>query len=280
MRYRMASVVGLVIMLGACAGETTPPQGDNQTAPGADRTAKTAALETGANLLQGRGPIGKIAMHLVGFHPAKDDPTMQMESHHFCNQVNQDFAQCVLYDGDADDARLHGIEYIISEKLYATLPTEERAYWHPHNYEILSGTLRMPNLPDAAEEAALRDKINSYGKTWHVWKTGVFNEQPDSLPLGPAHLAWSFNYDGEAMPGMIEARDRRMDLDTGQARRERADLASAARPQGGVDAMKGQFPNAKGTTQGVADNGDAATLPVPHMMMQPAGAAMPTSRKR
>jgi hypothetical protein len=266
--YKEATLT-LVTLLAACAGESTPAQGGNETAPGADRTAKTAALESAAQLMQGRGPVDQIAMHLVGFHPSKSDPRTQMESHHYCNQVNQDFAQCVLYDGDADDARLHGIEFIISEKLYATLPAEERAYWHPHNYEILSGTLRMPNLPDAAEEAALRDKMNSYGKTWHVWNTGVFGQQPDPLPLGPAHLAWSFNYDGEAAPGMIDARDKRMNLDTAEARRERADLRALARPQGGVDAMKGQFPNVTGTVEGVVDNGDASTRVVPHVMLQP-----------
>jgi hypothetical protein len=273
--FRSIQAVALVTTLGlmACNRETTPPQGGGETAPGAERTAKTAALETGANLMQGRGPIGKISMHLVGFHPSKSDPMMQMESHHFCNQVNQDFAQCALYDGDSDDARLHGIEYIISEKLYETLPADERSYWHPHNYEVLSGTLRMPNLPDAAEEAALEDKINSYGKTWHVWKTGVFGQPADALPIGPAHLAWSFNYDGEAQPGLIEARDKRMGLDTAEARRERADLAPLARPQGGVDAMKGQFPNATGTVQGVTDNGDGSTSAVPQLTMRPAGAA-------
>ena len=276
-RYR-ALMLALLTALAACTGNTTAPQG-NQTAPGADRTAKTAALETGANLMQGRGPVSKISMHLVGFHPSKGDPKMQMESHHFCNQMNEDFAQCVLYDGDADEARLHGIEYIISEKLYATLPTEEKAYWHPHNFEILSGQLRMPNLPDVAEKEALRGKMNGYGKTWHTWKTGVYQQQADQLPLGPPHLAWSFNYDGEDMPGLIEARDKRMRLDTADERRDRADMASLARPQGGVDAMKGQFPNAKGTAAGVTDNGDVATRPVPHMMMQPAASDTFTPRK-
>lgn len=269
---RITTLTAFTMMMGGlalsgCAGDTTPPQGEG-TAPGADRTARTAALESSADLMQTKGPVSKISMHLVGFHPSKVDPMMQMESHHFCNQVNQDFAQCVLYDADADDARLHGIEYIISEKLYATLPADEKAYWHPHNYEILSGTLRLPNVPDAAEAAALRDKMNSYGKTWHVWKTGVFEQEPDALPLGPAHLAWSFNYDGEAKPGLVEQRDKRMGLDTVEARRDRRDLASIARPQGGVDAMKGAFPNAKGTPPGVADNGDTRTRPVPRVVMK------------
>src|SRR5690606_10628876 len=105
---------------------------------GASRSPETAALETGAALIQDRTPVDQVAMHLVGFHPARTDPSLQMESHHYCDQVDEDFAQCVLYDGDTEDARLHGIEYIVSARLYETLPPEEKAYWHPHNYEILS----------------------------------------------------------------------------------------------------------------------------------------------
>jgi hypothetical protein len=75
----------------------------------------------------------------VGFHPMKDGPAHQMEAHHFCHQVNEDFAQCVLFDGSTAQARLNGFEYIISEKLFASLREAERKYWHPHNGEILSG---------------------------------------------------------------------------------------------------------------------------------------------
>ncbi len=245
----------------ACGGGNTAPQG-GETAPGADRTADTATLETGANLLQPKAPVEKISMYLNGFHAAKDDATMQMESHHYCDQVNEEFAQCVLYDGNTADARLHGLEYIISERLYTTLPAEERPYWHPHNYEILSGTLRMPGVPDAAEKEALERKMNSYGKTWHVWMTGMHGRKPDALPIGPPHLAWSFNKDGEAIEAMIEERDERFDFDTADERQDRQDLVRLAKPQGGVDAMAGQFPGAR-PVAGVQDNGDAATRPVP-----------------
>ena len=175
-------------------------------------------------------------MYLNGFHVSKDDPAMQMEAHHYCNQANEDLAQCVLFDGNTRDARLMGIEYIISEKLYATLPAEERSYWHPHNYEILSGQLRMPGLPDAAEREAMKTKMNSYGKTWHTWMTGMHNREADVLPFGPPQLQWSFNRDGEAMPAMIADRDYRFGFITADARRDRQDLAEIARPQAGVDA--------------------------------------------
>ena len=267
---RFAAVMALsaAVTGAACRGGDTPPQG-GQTAPGADRTAKTAALETGANLMQAKAPVEKIAMYLNGFHVSKDNATMQMEAHHYCNQTNEDLAQCVLFDGNTADARMMGIEYIISEKLYNTLPAGEKAYWHPHNYEVLSGTLRMPGLPDAAEKEALETKINSYGKTWHTWMTGLHNQKPDPLPFGPPHLQWSFNRDGEADPAMVQARDERMKLDSTKARQERQDLIPLARPQGGVEAMAGSFPNAK-NIPGVADNGDAASKPVPTFGMKDA----------
>jgi hypothetical protein len=259
-------VVGLTLNIVACGGGNTEPRG-GEPAPGAERTARTATLETGANLLQSKAPIGKISMYLNGFHAAKDDPAMQMESHHYCDQIDEEFAQCILYDGNTADARIHGLEYIISERLYNTLAADEKAYWHPHNYEILSGTLRLPGLPDAVEREALKSKVNSYGKTWHVWMTGMYGRKPDPLPVGPPHLAWSFNKDGEAVPGMIADRDKRFGFNTADERKERQDLVSLARPQGGVDAMAGQFPNAR-PVPGVADNGDPATRPVPTVGME------------
>jgi hypothetical protein len=261
----VAMVVALTAM--ACRGGETPPQG-GATAPGSERTTKTGALETGAAMIQDKAPVDKIAMYLDGFHVAKHDPAMQMAARHYCNQVNEDFAQCVLFDANTADARMNGIEYIISEKLYGTLPADEKAYWHPHNYEILSGTLRMPGLPDAAEQEALKTKVNSYGKTWHTWMAGMHGRPPDPLPYGPAILQWSFNRDGEADPAMIAARDQAIGLNTSEARARRQEFVELARPQGGVDAMAGQFPNAQQPPPGVSDNGDTATQAVPTISWQ------------
>jgi hypothetical protein len=192
---------------------------------------------------------------------------MQMEAHHYCNQMTEDFAQCVLFDGNTADARMTGIEYIVSEKLYAGLPPDEKAYWHPHNYEVLSGQLRMPGLPDAAEREALEGKMNSYGKTWHTWMTGMRGRQNDELPLGPPRLQWSFNQDGEELPGLVADRDARFRFSTADTRAERKDLVRLAKPQGGVAAMAGRFRNAR-PFEGVSDNGDAGTWAVPELRMK------------
>ncbi|SKB95629.1 Protein of unknown function [Salegentibacter salinarum] len=206
--------------------------------PGRDESTKTNVLETGSNLIQTKAPFDPMEVYLVGFHPMKQDPGHQMEAHHFCTQINEDFAQCVLFDGNTEDARLTGIEYIISERLFETLPEEEKQYWHPHNYEILSGQLVAPGLPDIAETELMDSKMNSYGKTWHTWST----DKGDELPFGDPMLAWSFNRDGEANPELVRRRNEAMDIDPNEKREQRKELISKANPQEGVDAIKDEFP--------------------------------------
>jgi hypothetical protein len=242
----MAGLAGCLIATAPCAQQARPA--------GAPKAGDTRALEAGAKILQGNAPLAGFDVYLNGFHPMKDHPDMQVEAHHFCHQVNEDLAQCALFDGNARTANLNGIEYIISEKLYGTLPPDERQYWHPHNGEILSGQLIAPGLPEAAEHALMKKKMNSYGKTWHVWNTGANGKAGDALPLGPAMLAWSFGRDGELLPNMLEERDTRMKVHTGDRRKARADLKPLAHPQGGVDALKGKFSRPTQDIPGVVDS--------------------------
>ena len=221
--------------------------------PGADKSPTTRALELGSRLLQKNSPLAPMDVYLVGFHPLKADPEHQMEAHHFCHQINEDFAQCVLFDGNGSDARLNGIEYIISENLFDGLPAAEKAYWHPHNGEILSGQLVAPGIPAPAEKALMKRKMNSYGKTWHVWNTGTRDHPGDPLPTGDPHLAWSFNRDGEIQPPLLGQRDRAMDIDTARIREDRAELSELARPQSGVDVLDGQFKRPTQPIPGIVD---------------------------
>lgn len=221
------------------------------TAPaGQTKTIKAALLEAGADLLQDTTPVRQFDIYVVGFHCGKYHPQMQMEAHHYCHQVNAEFLQCVLFDGNTKDANLIGIEYIISERLFDGLPGEEKRYWHPHNYEILSGQLIAPGLPEIAEREMLKMLMNSYGKTWHVWHTGRHDrpdEPGDALPLGEPMLMWSFNRDGEVDPAIAGDRAERMEVDGEERRQKRRELVELAHPQCGVDALFDKFPNAAKT---------------------------------
>src|SRR5690606_11889458 len=168
-----------------------------------------------------------------------------------CDQVNDDFAQCSLFDGNTTEANLTGVEYIISERLFERLPPEERSFWHPHNGEILSGQLVAPNLPTVAEEELMRRKMNSYGKTWHTWSTRHGTQPGDEMPMGPAKLAWSFNREGEAEPELVRSRDERMDIDTGERRRDRQHLVGLRRWRRRGNALSDAVPGAPAPVPGV-----------------------------
>ncbi|AXA92063.1 OBAP family protein [Massilia sp. YMA4] len=249
----------LTFILGATLLATAAPVLAQRDSPptvgpaGAPKSAKTQVLEVGAKVLQGAAPMRGFDIYLVGFHPMKDAPELQMEAHHYCHQRNEDFAQCVLFDGNTADANMNGVEYIISEKAFALLPEAERKFWHPHNGEILSGQLVAPGIPEAAEKSLMKSKMNSYGKTWHTWNTGHEGHTGEALPLGDAKLAWSFNRDGEALPGLEQKRDRKLGTDTAAKRRDRADLRGLAQPQSGVDDLKGKFARPTTPIPGVAD---------------------------
>lgn len=221
--------------------------------PGEPKTASLALLEQGAHLLQTDAPMHGFDVYVVGFHCAKGEPDFQMEAHHFCRVVNDDLLQCVLFDGNTKDANLIGIEYIVSEALYGTLPEDERSYWHPHNFEVFSGELVAPGLPEVAERALMARLVNSYGKTWHTWHTHQGAGRAGMpLPLGDPKLMWSFNRDGEADEAMKRDRDEAMGLDPAARRAARRSLLPEAHPQYGVDAMKDQFPGSV-PIEGVVD---------------------------
>jgi len=236
--------------LTAAAQEAAQPK---TAPPGEEKPVRMRALEAGARLFQSSAPLRGFDLYLNGFHSMKDRPEQQMEAHHYCRQVNQDFTQCVLFDGNTATANMNGIEYIISEKLFNTLPEQERKFWHPHNGEILSGQLIAPGIPDAAERELMREKMNSYGKTWHVWNTGQHGLVADKLPLGEPMLSWSINRDGELSPELLTARDKRLNINTAEKRKQRAELRALAKPQSGVDDLKGKLGRPSQDIPGVTD---------------------------
>lgn len=62
--------------------------------------------------------------------------TLQVEAHHYCSHLNEEVRQCIIYDSANNNARLIGIEYIISRRLFESLPEEEKKLWHSHSYEV------------------------------------------------------------------------------------------------------------------------------------------------
>ncbi|MBD8696654.1 OBAP family protein [Stenotrophomonas sp. CFBP 13718] len=220
----------LALMLTACGGADTPSK---VQAPGAEESAKTKALDAGAAVLQNRPPVEALNAYLDGFHFYNGRPDVQMEAHHYCAILNEEVIQCAIYDGNVADAKLMGVEYIISGALFAGLPEAEKALWHSHVHEVRSGQLVAPGIPEVAEHALMEKLVGTYGKTWHTWHT----DQDKRLPLGVPQLMMGFTADGQADPAMVRARDERLGVDSDARKAKRVDIAAPA-VDAGADAWQ------------------------------------------
>ncbi|RAL14617.1 OBAP family protein [Aspergillus homomorphus CBS 101889] len=202
--------------------------------PGDPLTTKSRVLETGAGMVQDFAPVKNICAHLNAFHVYASDKTRCVEANHYCSHITEDLRQCLLYDSPAPNARLLGVEYMITPKLYNTLPASERKLWHTHEFEVKSGMLVMPaprgvpsSVWEAAETAEMKDIIPLYGKTYHFWQI----DRGDAVPMGAPELMLSFTSDERvkvAKPGgmaeLCRERDEKFGVDWKAKREKRAEL--------------------------------------------------------
>ncbi|MBK8856651.1 MAG: OBAP family protein [Opitutaceae bacterium] len=176
--------------------------------------------EDAAPLHADLGPIRAVHARVCGFHFYSGDLNRAVRVDHYCSHLNPDVFQCIIYDSDAENARLIGVEYIISEAIFLRLPAEEKMLWHSHRYEVMSGLLLAPGLSVEAEAALMKELVSTYGKTWHLWQV----DRGDKLPLGLPKLMMGFTADGQVDPALVEERNRALNVDAVEIKARRADL--------------------------------------------------------
>ncbi|CAN1253223.1 Oil body-associated protein 1A [Linum perenne] len=129
--------------------------------------------------------------------------TRQVEAHHFCGHLNEEVRQCLIFNSSESDARLIGVEYIITEPLFATLPDEEKPMWHSHEYEVKGGYLFMPGVPGPVERQDLEKVAKTYGKTIHFWQV----DRGDNLPLGIPQIMFALTREGQLYDELAQGTD-------------------------------------------------------------------------
>jgi hypothetical protein len=161
-------------------------------------------------------PIKKIGLHLCALHAYSGDIRRQIVAHHFCSHVNEEMHQCVIYDSDKPHAKLIGVEYLVSERIFKSLDAEEKRYWHSHHFEVSSGMLTAPDLDDAAEIRVVSQIAKMYGKIVHTWAIDKYD-----LPIGPPSLMTSITAAEYFDPHVVAEHERRVDITLGEQRKKR-----------------------------------------------------------
>jgi hypothetical protein len=135
-----------------------------------------------------KAPVAEVLhcpLAFAGVHLQKDKPTNAQVAYHFCKPLNDSVVQCLLYDGTGPNARLIGIEYLVSDAIYRSMPEEERAYWHDHEHEVDARLIRSLTQTGDEEAATLAKVRTLRGKVFHTWVSG------STYPEGPPKQFWS-----------------------------------------------------------------------------------------
>ena len=220
---RLAGPVGIGFAAGVmtAAGALVGRKALTTAKVGTGHPLKHRVLDVASGAMQPKYPLTAMSTYLNGFHMYADEMGRQVEASHFCIHLRHDLHQCVIFDCNAPDARLIGIEYIVSAERFRALPEDEKRLWHSHHYEVKSGTLVAPGIPELAERAYFKDLVTTYGKTFHNWQY-----DRDDFPYGIPQLMMGMTQDGQANQALIEDRDRRLGISTAQKRQNRGDIPS------------------------------------------------------
>jgi len=184
-------------------------------------TTSAAPASGHAPARPGTSPLAGPHVHFCGIHTAKNNPKFILTTQHYCaghaSTGHDDMFQCVLFDGTGPNAKLLGVEYVISDAAYRALPAAEKKYWHSHAYEVLGGGLVAPGMPAADEQKFMKTILTTWGKAWHTWP-----DPKTPVPLGEPLLIWSLTGDGQCDNAVVAARDKEFGTDTAAIRARRA----------------------------------------------------------
>ncbi|MDQ6766774.1 MAG: OBAP family protein [Candidatus Eremiobacteraeota bacterium] len=128
----------------------------------------------------GISPASGFTLHIDAKRHFPGNP--QFIAHHWCRPAAGGITQCQLYDSDAANARLVGVEVVVPTATYKTFSQSEQALWHYHRTEIPKVSATMPGLSPAAASKVMAGMQETYGKVYLLWDASAKN-QPQGQPF-------------------------------------------------------------------------------------------------
>jgi hypothetical protein len=161
-------------------------------------------------------PLDEMCTYLCAFHVEKGNMKNQVEAHHWCMALRDGVFQCVVLDNNTMPAKLLGVEYIVTDEIFQKLPEKEKELWHPHDYEVTSGLLVVPDMTEKEELEYMKIVKGTWGKTYHTWA-----DPNTDLPYGEPILMDAFRKDGEIDPELLLKRDKKLKINTEKIKQRR-----------------------------------------------------------
>ena len=149
---------GALVYAGVLSSRTAVAQSMSSAPVGVPNSGYTLHIDADQHF--GDGDPGKIA-------------------HHWCKTVSSTLSECQLYDSDAPNARLIGVETIIPTAVWRTLPASEQPLWHYHKTELKKIHATLPGMSQADAAKVISQIEDTYGKVRILW-----NPDRSEAPVG------------------------------------------------------------------------------------------------
>ena len=142
-------------------------------------TAANATTSTGMKAAT-TSPASGFTLHIDAKRHFPGNP--DFVAHHWCRPAAGGITECQLYDSDAPNARLVGVETVVPTATWKTFNKSEQALWHYHRVEIPKVSAVMPDMSPAAAKKMTASLLETYGKVYLLWDPST-NNQPLGKPF-------------------------------------------------------------------------------------------------
>jgi hypothetical protein len=192
--------------------------GDRDDVPGDRETLKSRVGETISSAIQSFKPLKSLDTHVASVKCYSKDSKRQLPVHEYLGHLNEDVMQAVITDSDKPNAKIIGVEYIITQKVFDRLPEEEQKLWAYKAPEVISGAMVAPSMPMSMEHKLMEDLAPTYGKSFALWQVDKY-----PLPLGVPQLLLAPTFE-TLSKDLLKSRDRELGVDTQKEIKDRQDI--------------------------------------------------------
>ena len=142
--------------------------------------ARASAATSVAMMAAATSPASGFTLHIDAKRHFPGNPNFI--AHHWCRPAAGGITECQLYDSDAANARLVGVEVVVPTATWKTFSKSEQSLWHYHRVEIPKVSATLPGLSPAEAKKVTASLLETYGKVYLLWDPST-NNQPVGKPF-------------------------------------------------------------------------------------------------
>lgn len=129
--------------------------------------ASATTMTSGAMTAAVKSPSSGFTLHIDALKHFPGDP--KAVAHHWCRPAMGGITECELFNSDAPDAQLVGVEVVVPTATWKTFSKSEQAMWHYHRVEIPKVSATLPGMSPAAAKKTVDSLLETYGKIYLLW---------------------------------------------------------------------------------------------------------------